>query len=371
MNPKTRILLVGGGTGGHFYPLMSLAEELRAQPASPDLYYMGPDPYDRTALEQLGIRFVSCPAGKQRRYASILNIFDLFKVAGGILIALYKLFMIYPDVVVSKGGYTSVPVVLAAWLLRIPIVVHESDTVPGKANRLGARFARLIAVSYPDTVSLFAPKTALYTGIPLRRAVVSDTVTPLPFPIEANAPTILILGGSQGAERVNALILESLPGLLTIFDVIHQTGTTHFERVRTEAERLVPDSGLRARYHVVPFLSAADLNSAFHHAHLVISRAGSTSIHEIAVHGKPAIIIPIPEDVSHDQRTNAYTYARSGAAVVLEEKNLHPGLLQAEIERIMRDHAVYGQMAEAAHAFAPKTGAETLATLISELSRTH
>ena len=132
-----RIVLVGGGTGGHFYPLMAIAEALYARArevgsGAPELYFMGPDPYDRKTLESLDIAFISCPAGKARRYASFLNFLDAFSVMGGTLVAIIKLFRIYPDVVMSKGGYTSVPIVLASAFLRIPIVIHESDAKPGR-----------------------------------------------------------------------------------------------------------------------------------------------------------------------------------------------------------------------------------------------
>ncbi len=373
MNQHTRIMLVGGGSGGHFYPLISLAETLNSLPEPPRLYYIGPDPYDPLALEREQIIFIACPAGKQRRYFSIKNFFDLFVLLAGIVVALFKLYAIYPDVVVSKGGYTSVPVVLAAWFLRIPIIVHESDAVPGRANKLGARFARVVAISYEEVREYFPKAETYLTGIPLRREIVAPppVQSVLPFVVPTESPTLLVLGGSQGAERINTLILDSLDELLPLFDIIHQTGKSNYELTVLSADKLILDSTLRARYHPVPFMEAPALNEALHRAHFVISRAGSTSIYEIAAHGKPAIVIPIPETVSHDQRQNAYAYARTGAAVVMEEKNLHDGLLRPEIERIMRDQTLYTSMSAKAQAFAQPDAAQKLAEIVHQVATSH
>ena len=155
-----RIGFVGGGTGGHFYPLIAVAEELREIDASLELYYFGPDPYNRELLETHGIKYILCPAGKLRRYFSIQNLLDAFRSFFGIFVAVWKLFVIYPDVIFSKGSYTAVPILIAARFLRIPVVIHESDAKPGRANRMARKFARYIAVSYDDAAQFFpAEKT--------------------------------------------------------------------------------------------------------------------------------------------------------------------------------------------------------------------
>ncbi len=374
---EKRIICVGGGSGGHFYPLMAVVAELKNHAAHAGLplqtYYMGPDPYDQSALAALGVTFVSCPAGKQRRYASVLNVLDLFKTGFGFIVALCKIFVIYPDVIMSKGGYTSVPVVLAAWFFNIPIVIHESDARPGKANVLAAKHARLIAVSYPDTLSTFPQSKTVLTGIPIRPELL---VAPEPRgdsrPLsERDLPRLLILGGSQGAERINSLILESLDELLPRFTILHQTGTSHFDNVKRSAETLIADPSLRSRYSPVAFLNVGDLSRALHESTIVISRAGSGTIYEIAAHGKPSIIIPIPEEISHDQRSNAYAYARTGAAIVIEEENLEDSLLIAETDRIMGDPTLYASMGKAAAAFVEYHAAEKIATELITIMNEH
>ena len=368
-----RILMVGGGSGGHFYPLMSIAESLRTTNENVSLYYAGPNPYNKAALDALNIRYVWCPAGKRRKYTSFLNVLDIFKTLFGILVALIKLFILYPDVVVSKGGYTSIPIILAGWFYRIPILVHESDAVVGTANKLGMRFARAIAVSYPKTLETISRSNVHFTGIPIRQELL-ESARPQDareLGIDNDLPIILVLGGSQGAERVNELILESLDELLPAYNIIHQTGEQSFSVTVLSARELIRDNTLIARYHPIAFLEASVLNQALHAATLVISRAGSGSIHEIAVHGKPSVLIPIPEEISHDQRTNAYTYAATGAAIVIEEHNLKGGLLRAEIDRIMQNSELYTSMTESARTFAPRSAGSVLANTIIELAKSH
>jgi UDP-N-acetylglucosamine--N-acetylmuramyl-(pentapeptide) pyrophosphoryl-undecaprenol N-acetylglucosamine transferase len=369
---KTRILFVGGGTGGHFYPLMSIAEALRSQNVDADLYYAGPERYDSSALESLGIRYVYISAGKKRRYASFLNFLDTFKILFGAILAIIRLYIIYPDVVMSKGSYTSVPVVLAAGFLRIPIVIHESDAVMGAANKLGEKFAEHVVVTYDELLTL-SHKSVHKLGIPTRSVLLHG---PTPeaitrFNLDPNRPVIFVIGGSQGAERINELILESLDELLVDFSVIHQTGKQNYELCKATADSLFQNSELLKHYHPLPFLTGEEMNDAYHLASVVVSRAGSTSIYEIALHAKPSILIPIPEEISHDQRSNAYAYARVGGGSVMEEKNLTDGLLRAEIDRMMQDSALYERMSKAAESFAKTDSAEQVANLLIQTAKTH
>lgn len=370
-----RIVLVGGGSGGHFYPLIAVAQKLyerNAQQERLDLVYMGPHPYSKETLDANGIRFVSCPAGKRRKYASILNVFDFFKVFVGIFVALWKLYFLYPDVVFSKGSYTSVPVVIAAWLLRIPVVIHESDSKPGSANKLAARFARYIAISFDEVADYFPSSKLAKTGIPIRSELL---VTPQdPFAelgLSSERPLLFVTGGSFGAERLNNLVLESLDELLPSFTILHQTGEEHAVGVGKTAATLIRDVDLLEHYFIKGTLTADEMNLALSAASLVISRAGSGTIFEIALKGKPAILIPIPEIVSHDQETNAYAYARKGAAVVIEEENFADGLLASEIHRIMSDPELYSQMSQKASAFSSTKAAEVIADAVLGIAHEH
>ncbi len=372
---QQRVVLVGGGTGGHFYPLMAVAERLteaRAAGRSLSLYYFGPDQYNAAELEQNGISFVRIPAGKRRKYFSPLNLIDPFKTLYGMVVAVFQLYRIYPDVVFSKGGFTSVPVVLAAWLLRIPIMIHESDSKPGSANKLAARFARYIAIAYDEVAGYFPAGKVAQVGIPIRRSFMTPHERPLAMlGLLEDRPLVFVTGGSLGAQRINNLILETLDELLPYYTILHQTGPANETEVRKTAVELIGDQNLLARYFAKGTLTGNEMHYALNAAAVVISRAGAGSIFEIAHNGKPSIIIPIPEDISHDQRTNAYAYARTGAASVLEEGNLTDGLLTAEITRIMGDSALYSQMSTAAKAFARHDAAEVIANTLLEIADEH
>jgi len=371
-----KILLVGGGTSGHFNPLMAIAEVLKErdnEAGETELLYMGPEPHDSAILDTLGIRFVYCPSGKVRRYWSIRNFIDPFKIIAGIVIALVKLFLIYPDVVMSKGSYTSVPVTIAARLLRIPIVIHESDSVPGRATKLNIKAAKYIAISYSESAQFFPQEKTALVGIPVRKALLESPTgnTASELGLDTSLPTLFVYGGSLGAESINNLILESLTELLPSYNIVHQTGREHFETVKSSAMALVSDTTLLSRYHPIAYVDAKTLNLIYHTAAIVISRAGSTTIFETALHGKPAIVIPIPETISHDQRSNAYAYARAGAAVVMEEGNVRDSLLVAEITRIMSDQSLYERMAKAATDFAPRGAAEKMADILDRITEEH
>ena len=375
---RMRIVFVGGGSGGHFYPLIAVAEAMLAKArdekrVTPDLYYMGPDVYDEGVLFNSGISYVACPAGKMRRYTSVKNVTDLFVTFWGILVALWKLFVIYPDVIFSKGGYTSVPVVIAGWLLRIPIVIHESDARPGRANVLGGKLATYIAITYETTAHFFDERKVALTGIPIRRELL------LPPPTDARQtlgltsekPLLFVTGGSSGAERINDVIIGALNDLLPSYEIVHQTGQVAEHVVLDTAKALIHDAAHLAQYHVRGFLDARSMHAALSAADLIISRAGSTTIYEVALHAKPAILVPIPEEISHDQRTNAYAYARTGAAEVMEEKNLSPHLLVSEITRIMGNPEVQNHMIESSRTFGARDAAERIADALVTIGFSH
>ena len=366
--------LVGGGTGGHFYPLIAVAEEYASQAKPPKLLYFGPNPYDKDLLEQHKIHFVRCPAGKLRRYFSPKNFLDALTTLYGIVIAIGKLYYHYPDVIFSKGGYTAIPILCAAWFLRIPVVIHESDSTPGRANRFASSFARYIAVSYPSTADQFPSEKTALTGIPIRRSVLTphpSAFAELSIP-DDSTPLLYITGGSLGSERINNAILQLLPELLPYVRIFHQTGDAHEHTIKHSVhELLVHQPELLERYYVAGSVPGPTVASLLDAADLIITRAGSTTLHEIALHQKPSIVIPIPEEVSHDQRTNAFAYARRGAAVVIEEHNLTNTLLKTEIFSILQDADRYQRMKQGTQEFAKPNAAHTIAQILLEIGYEH
>lgn len=375
-----KILFTGGGTGGHFYPLIAIAEAMRdavaeRQVLPPRLYYIADKPYDEEALFKNDIEFIKAPAGKVRRYFSLLNVVDLFKTLWGVVECVFILLKLYPDVVISKGGYVSVPTVLAANFLRIPVIVHESDAKPGRANLLAAKKAVRIGVAFDSAIEGFPAKVRSRigkVGIPVRKELMQ-----LPDRASAQAalsldpalPTVLVVGGSSGSLRINETILGALPELVSFANVVHQTGKAHFDDVSKTGRVIAGD--LKDRYHPYPYLNVESMRAAAASADVIIARAGTGSITEIALWGIPAILIPIPESISHDQRTNAYAYARTGASEVLEEANLTPHVLASEARRIATDPAANARMRAAAAGFANPNAARIIADEALSIALSH
>ncbi len=377
-----KIVFTGGGTGGHFYPIIAIAEALRdvvneGKIIPPTLYYLADKPYDEESLFANDIIFVQAPAGKVRRYASFANVTDIFVTIAGVIKCFFILLKLYPDVVISKGGYASVPTVIAASWLRIPIIIHESDAKPGRANLLAAKTAVRIAIAFESAKEGFPKKyqsKVAKTGIPVRKRLMQlvpkDEAKKL-LGLDTSVPTVFIMGGSTGSTRINETVLDALPTLVSFANVIHQTGKANYESVGATGRVIIEKNEHKERYHPYPYLNAETLAQAAGAADVVIARAGSGSITEIALWGKPAILIPIPEAISHDQRTNAYAYAHTGAAVVLEEGNLTPNVLASEARRISTDPSVAVRMGSLAAGFANPDAARIIATEALRIAVSH
>jgi len=376
-----KIVLTGGGSGGHFYPLIAVAQQIRALTAErkllePLLYYIGPTPFDAPALVELDIIYRKSPAGKVRRYTSLLNFFDIFKTGWGIVRAVFQLFSIYPDIIFSKGGYASFPTVVAARILRIPVVIHESDSVPGRANVWAASFARAIGIAHPDAYEAFpaaVQENIALVGNPIR----SEIEHPTPegghefLRVDKSVPTIAVFTGSLGSQTINNVLLDTLLILVEKYNVIHQCGKEHLSWVRSIADARLRDTRYENRYRAFGVLNTLAMRMVAGITDVIVARAGSSTIFEIAAWGIPSILIPIPEDVSHDQTKNAFSYARAGAAIVLKQQNLTPHILSAEIDRLMGDEAARASMRSAAHSFYRPDAAKKMANIILKIALDH
>jgi UDP-N-acetylglucosamine--N-acetylmuramyl-(pentapeptide) pyrophosphoryl-undecaprenol N-acetylglucosamine transferase len=373
-----KILLTGGGSGGHFYPLIAVAEEInkivkeeKLLPAQ--LYYMSDSPHDTQSLLENNIEFVKITAGKARRYFSLLNIFDSFKTGLGIISAMFKVFSIYPDVIFSKGAYASFPVLVAARIFKIPVFIHESDSAPGRTNLWAGKFAKRVALSYPDAVKFFdATKTAV-TGNPIRsslRIIPAKDDAKKFLNLTENVPVILVLGGSLGARLINEQILSILPKLVENYYIVHQSGKSNIDEALSTASVILKDSNYKKRYKPFDYLDNLNMSMSAGAADLVISRAGST-IFEIANWGLPSILIPITDSNGDHQRQNAYYYARFGGATVIEEGNLTPNILLQEINRILSDKIILNKMRAGAKSFIVTDAAHIIAREIIDLGLQH
>jgi UDP-N-acetylglucosamine--N-acetylmuramyl-(pentapeptide) pyrophosphoryl-undecaprenol N-acetylglucosamine transferase len=372
-----KILFTGGGSGGHFYPIIAVAEEInriikdeKLLPA--ELYFMSDAPYDPLLLAENNIRFIENPAGKIRRYFSLKNFTDLFKTGWGVLQAIIKVFSLYPDVIFSKGAYPSFPALVAAKIFRIPVVIHESDSAPGKTNLWAGKFAARVALSYGEAADFFPPERTAVTGNPVRRDAqeISTSGAYEHFNLEPNIPVVLVIGGSYGAKLINECVLEALPSLVETVQIIHQTGKSNYEEVRSTADVVLGENPLKTRYKPIDYLNSINLKMAAGAARIVVTRAGS-ALFEIALWGKPAIVIPITETNADHQRKNAYSYARAGAGIVIEENNLSATILASEIKRIVEDPTLIAAFAEGARSFARPKAGETVAREILKIALSH
>jgi len=373
-----KIVFTGGGTGGHFYPIIAVAEQVnkiidKEKILGVKLYYFSDDPYDKEALFENGLSYEEVNAGKMRTYFSVKNFSDIFKTFFGVINAIYKMFTIYPDVVFGKGGYASFPTLLAARILNIPVIIHESDSAPGRVNLWAGHFAKKIAISFQDTVDYFPKNKVAWTGHPIRMEIENkgDRKEALDyFKLESGLPVIFILGGSQGAELINNTILDALPRLLKNYQIIHQTGVRNFKSVVGRSEVLLADNKDKSRYVAYPFLNPLEMKMAAGAATIIISRAGST-LFEIASWNVPSILVPFTESNADHAKKNAFAYARVGACTVIEEMNMTANILSSEIERIVGDKHTLEQMAQCAKVFNKVGGAEKIARELIDIGLAH
>lgn len=376
-----RIVLTGGGTGGHFYPLIAVAEALEVLTKErtliePDLYYIGPEPFDKTALLEHDITYLPSPAGKMRRYPSILNVLGIFATFFGVLRSTLQLYRLYPDVVFSTGGYGAFPTLYAARLLTIPVVIYDADATPGRVSLWSSKFAKWIGVAHAEAPAFFPEKVRgriAQIGHPIRKEIEAPAKEGgFEFlKLDSSVPVVFIMGGSQGARAINNAVIDALPELVKSYNVVHQAGNANFDEVSKVANLVLKDSPHPERYRVFGLLNALAMRMASGIASLVVARAGSGTIFEVASWGVPAILVPIPEDISHDQTENAFSYARVGGAIVIEQRNLTPHLLKAEIDRVVQDTKRATEMRTAAKTFARPKAAQKIATILLETSLEH
>ena len=372
-----KILLTGGGTGGHFYPLIAIAEKLieiadKKKIIDLKLYYMSVSPYDKRMLFENSITYVQIPAGKMRTYFSIKNFFDMFSTATGMFFGLISMFFIYPDVVISKGGYAAFPAVFAAKLLRIPVIVHESDSYPGRLNVWTAKFAQKVAISWPEAIEYLPKEKTALTGQPIRKNILHGSREGAHefFKLNSSLPVILVLGGSLGAESINNIFIEILPELLTRYQIIHQTGINNIDDVSSRSKLVMENNNNITRYVATPSLNNLATRMAAGIADIIISRAGS-QIFEIASWGIPSIIIPRNNSNGDHQRKNAYNYARTGACEVIDETNLTPHVLISEIDKLMNSKEKRDSMKTSALSFANPLAAEKIADEAIKIAESH
>ena len=359
-----RILLTGESLAGHLSPIIAVYDAIKnlkeeASLESLEFMLITSDshflweifeetkiPYKTIKISKQTNPFLALPFGVIAFFQALIHIFDYM-----------------PDIIFSKGGYVSAPVVLAGWIFRIPIIIHESDSVPSRMDKFMFRFAERVAISFNESKDFYDSPKVFFTGNPVRNFISrgSKEKAMENFALNEEKPVILIMAGSEGAREINKLVLEILPELLKNYQVIHQCGVGNYDEVKSIIEKMnIYNLG---DYHLFPFFKKR-IAGAYAICDLIVSRAGANTVSEIMAVGKPSVLIPLASAVSDKQKMNAFHYSESGAAVLLGEKNLKPHLLLNVINEIFKNHLKIIEMQRAArqlaHPFAAKKIAEEI-----------
>lgn len=351
-NECIKVAFVGGGTGGHIYPGLAVADELRkiCKKSNVELkvcWIGNSSGMDKSIVEknvdQFGSKsadvFYGIPSGKLRRYFSIKNFFDLFKIFAGFVASFFILLKERPKVLFSKGGFVSVPPCISAKLLGIPVYTHECDFTPGLATKINSKFVKNILISYKETASYFSKSIAqktIVTGNPVRPVFyTADAEKGLDFlgikKDSVKKPILLVLGGSLGAKQINDLVRENLEWLCSNFYVVHQTGEKNVNTV----EISTTSECINSSYKSYPFIYS-QMPDVIASCDVVLSRAGANSIWECAVLGKPMVLVPLcGSGTRGDQEDNASYFEKSNAALVLARENATSEKLKEALEKML------------------------------------
>lgn len=369
--------MVGGGSGGHVYPLIAVARALQRQGVAMgtkvQVKLIGDGPFVKRAAKEAGLSYATIIAPKLRRYSSAGNVLDILKIPFALAQALWKLFWYMPDVVFAKGGYTCAFPTLAARLYFIPVYLHESDSVPGLANRLLAKRSRLVFTSFAKADEEFAAlgRKTMLVGNPFRQTLagVERTAAHQALQVDPAKKTILIIGGSQGAQQINELILSGLVQMVQKgWNIIHQAGDRNYEDVKKTVEQYMADGKdsyaplIAAQYRVYPFLSENELATAYGACDAAVTRASAGALTELAYLGKPMVVVPLPGSANNHQQENALELSRYGA-IVMDGANATTSIMLQQIEQLL-DQNRAAEISQKLKAFAHPDAADKIAQVL-------
>ena len=351
-----RIVLTGGGTAGHVTPHLSLIPRLKEM--GYEIHYIGTNGIEKQMISKIpDIQYHEVKSGKLRRYFSWQNFIDPFKVVWGALQSVAAIAKIKPDVCFSKGGFVSVPVVIGAWLCRVPTICHESDLTPGLANRICTRFAKKVCTTFAECAKAIGPK-GVHTGTPLRPELFKGSrAAGLALAgFDGSKPVLLMTGGSLGAQSVNKCLRESLPELLPHMDVLHLCGKGNLDK------GLLNLKG----YCQKEFLSE-EMSDALAVADIVLSRAGSNTLSELLALQKPMLLVPYPKGASRgDQIENAKSYAAQGLARVLMQEDMTAKTMTDGLLKLLNEKDL---LLKALADYPVKDGTDAVLKLIEEAQK--
>ncbi|MFH1565567.1 MAG: undecaprenyldiphospho-muramoylpentapeptide beta-N-acetylglucosaminyltransferase [bacterium] len=373
-----RILLTGGGTCGHITPSIAVAKKIKSTTKEKvDFLFVGSiDKNAQVLLESENIKVKNVACGKFRRYFSLRNFTDIFKLAFGMIQAMWIVYWFMPDVVFSKGGFASFPGSFAAWFFRCPIIVHESDSVPGLANLVIGKMAKIVIVAFEKAGKYFKKEKVILIGNPIREELLNGSAEECKkkFELQKDKPLVFVTGGSLGASFINEAVLRILVELTKSANVIHQCGNKtvkghkNIEEIKKTASEILGNDYEKVGYHPVEFIGE-EMKDVLACADLIITRGGANALAETTAIGKPSIIIPIYNSPGNHQRENAFTLKDAGAGIVIEQPNLTPNLFLMEIRKILENPELAKSMGENAKKLANPEAAQRIAEVVLKIGK--
>ncbi|HKV58854.1 MAG TPA: undecaprenyldiphospho-muramoylpentapeptide beta-N-acetylglucosaminyltransferase [Ktedonobacteraceae bacterium] len=371
-----RVLVSGGGTGGHIYPALAIATSLRTQYQAEILFLGSDDGLEKEIVPAAGFALATVKAGKLRRYVSLETVTGVMRVPLGMLSAISIVRKFRADVAFTSGGYVAVPAALASRLNGVPLLMHQQDVPPNLSNRLAAPLATRISVAFADSLPYFPARKTLLLGNPIRQVMLdvrntSPQAARAELSLDADLPLLLVTGGSQGARHLNGVVCQALPDLLAHCQVLQISGKDLYNETRAQADSLLADQDeeLRRRYRLVAYLNE-EMPLALQAANLVLCRSGASTLSELATLGKPAILVPLSPAVGGSaQQQNAAMFERKQAAIVISNDDLKPEVLVKRVLTLIASNTLLAAMAQAASTFARPDATQDITQELVRIAR--
>lgn len=358
-----KIILAGGGTGGHIYPAIAIASGIKQIYPDADILFVGTSKgLERELVGKVGFPLKTIRVAGFKRKLSLDTLLSMKELALGSVDSIRLISKVKPDLVIGTGGYVSGPVLLFASLLGVPTIIHEQNVKPGVTNRILSRFVDKIAVSFSDSMQYFPKDKTVLTGNPIRKEIVQGNRREAlkSFGLSSDIPVVLCFGGSQGAARLNKAIIHVIQQIHETkkFQLIHITGKNHYEKTRNILANKGIDPDKSGHIILRPYIY--EMGKAYMASDLIISRAGALSISEINLCGKPAILIPLPTAANKHQDYNAQSLKKNGAGIIISDRDLTGQSLLATIENIIFDKKKLLDMSKASKALSKPDALEKI-----------
>jgi len=371
-----RVIVSGGGTGGHVYPALAVAAQLRLQHQAEILFLGSDDGLETQLVPAAGFCLETIKAGKLRRYVSWQTVKGVMRVPLGMWQAVEVVRRFHADVAFTSGGYVAVPAGLAAYLNHVPLLMHQQDVPPNLSNKQVAPLATKISVAFEDSLAYFPARKTLVLGNPVRQAIldirqVAPMIARERFGLAGDQPMLLVTGGSQGARHLNQVTCQALPELLELCQVLHISGKDLYNETVEQSNSILAgaDARLKERYRLVPYLNE-EMPAALQAADLVLCRSGASTLSELAALGKPSLLVPLPPAIGKSpQEANAAMFERRRAALVVKDADLKPGLLVARVKYIITAPEMLACMMESARAMAKPQATQEIVDELVKIAR--